>query len=219
MNEYKHPHIGFIWYLILLAPIVAFFADYSSSTLTMCCFGAFALRFFLYLSSKKRAQNIIAQFAAELVNIKTLQQLKNLASMAIRRKETLRMYLLQMIAEKMDHLTVTPHQMSGIIANGRPCYYNGPIIIAKKKKKKEDNSIYYDISDKNSATLYIFGNNVEWLQAESHGHLPIKNILSMSLENGGTILSLVRRGQGAPAYFYTSNTVIIMKIIEQIQNK
>ncbi|WP_294620171.1 hypothetical protein [uncultured Bacteroides sp.] len=217
MEKYKHPGIGFIWYLILSIPIITYFTEYSNSSLTTCCFIAFGLRLTIYYLSKKSAEYSIERTAAELTNANGTKELEKIVQEVMKESNTLKLYLLRMIISKIEHSTIIPSPIKEPIANGRPCYYTCPITIIKKKKDK-DNNDYYDLSNGKDGKLYIFNNNVEWFEGDAHRALPIKNILKMNLDCSGEILSAVRRNEGSPIHLHTPNAIIIMGIVEQIQN-
>ena len=203
-KTYKPKKIGLKWYFIIyLATNFLYKIGFESPWLFIISISIAVSIFMINRTRVKNFKKAIEECNENLSKINNLYTLSQYSVSALDvEDEGLKCMLAQLIKEKAKTTPLATISLNAPIAKGRACLFTG------KMKKKV---LLWDKAE--SVSVYVFNNALEWMSDTKHDTKSFQNVLQISINESGNLVSILLRGNNGMLHFKGNNAIVLANIL------
>lgn len=209
-KNYKPKKIHWGWYFILYLVFVQSCGRIPSLAIITAIIGISI--FLINRSREKKFKRAIADCKEKLQEINNLYELSNFSVSTLNVKDKgLKCMLAQLILEKAQTTPMIPISLNAPIAKGRPCLFVGEMQKVPHKLVKGEKVLLWDKAE--NVSVYVFNNALEWMSATKHDTKSLQNILQISTNESGDLISILLRGNNGMLHFEGNNAIVLATLL------
>ena len=212
-NTYKPKKIGMKWYFIIyLATNFLYKIGIESPWLFIISISIAVSIFMINRTRVKNFKKAIEECKENLSTINNLYTLSQYSTSALDvNDERLKCMLAQLIKEKAKTTPLATISLNAPIAKGRACLFTGKMKKIPYKMVNGEKNLLWEKAE--SVSVYVFNNALEWMSDTKHDTKSLQNVLQISINESGDLVSILLRGNNGMLHFKGNNAIVLASIL------